>query len=107
MNLNLYHGYPDLIGKRFAFAGYGVGPTSYSQTTKDPLSIPPYQNYIDVVHGGITVSGTYTVQAMPSGQGPRQTWKLRWVVFATGVEVANGINLSGETVILGGLGGRY
>lgn len=107
MNLVLYKGYPDKIGRRQAFCGTGTGPTSYSQTTKDPLSIPTFQNYIDVVHGGISVSGTYTVQALPSGPGPRATWKLRWVVFATGAEVANGVNLSAETVILGGYGGQW
>lgn len=107
MNLTLYKGYPDRIGRRLAFAGFGTGPVSYSQTTRDPISIPAFQNYIDVLHGAVSVSGTYTVQAIPSGSGPRATWKLRWIVFATGVEVANGFNLSGETVVLGGLGGTY
>jgi hypothetical protein len=107
MNLNLFKGYPDRIGKRYAFAGQGIGPKSYNQTTKDPVAINAFQNYIDVLHGGITVSGTYTVQAMPSAAGPRNTWKLRWVVFATGAEVANAVDLSAETVILGGFGGTY
>jgi hypothetical protein len=107
MNLQLYKGYPDRIGKRLAFAGFGTGPTSYSQATRDPVSINAFQNYIDVLHGAITVSGTFTVQPIPSGPGPRQTWKLRWIVFATGAEVANGVNLSAETVVLGGLGGTY
>ena len=107
MILNLFKGYPDKIGRRFAFAGSGVGPTSYSQTTKDVVTLPGFQNYIDVIHGGITVSGTYTVQALPASGNARSAWKLRWVVFATGAEVNNGTNLSGETVVLGGLGGLF
>ena len=107
MNLTLLPGYPDRIGKRFAFAGSGVGPTSYSQTTKDPIALPGFQNYIDVLHGAATVSGTYTVRPIPSAAGPRATWKLTWVVIATGAEVANGVNLSAEKVQLGGLGGTY
>jgi hypothetical protein len=107
MNLVLLKGYPDKIGRRQAFVGTGVGPASYSQTTRDVVNIPQFQNYIDVLHGAVTVSGTYTVQAIPSSVGPRATWKLRWIVFATGAEVANGVNLSAESVVLGGLGGTY
>ncbi len=107
MNLRLLPGYPDKIGKRFAFAGSGVGPTSYSQTTKDTVTIPAFQNYIDVLHGAVSVSGTFLVRAVPSGAGPRATWKLTWVVISTGNEVANAVNLSAETVVLGGFGGTY
>lgn len=107
MNLILYKGYPDRIGRRFAFAGSGVGPASYSQTTKDPVALPVFNTFIDVLHGATTVSGTYTVRALPSGAGPRASWKLAWIVVATGAEVANAVNLSAETVILGGLGGMY
>ena len=107
MNLNLYPGYPDRIGKRFAFAGWGIGPTSYNTTTKDPIALPGFQNYIDVLHGAITVSGTYQLRAIPSGKGPRATWKLVWVTASTQTEVTAATNLSGETVILGGLGGVY
>ncbi len=107
MNLVLLKGYPDKIGRRQAFVGTGIGPKSYSQTTRDPVLLPQFQNYIDVLHGGITVSGTYTVQAIPSAAGPRATWKLRWIVFATGAEVANAVDLSAESVVLGGLSGQY
>jgi hypothetical protein len=40
MQLTLLHGYPDLIGKRFAFVGYGTGPASYSRTTGDAIALP-------------------------------------------------------------------
>jgi hypothetical protein len=107
MILTLLQGYPDRIGRRFAFVGYGTGPTSYSQTTSDPVTIQGFQNQIDVIHGGQSVSGTYTVRAYLSAVGVRPTWKLKWITTSTGVEVSNGTNLSAETVQLGGFGGTY
>lgn len=107
MIFNLNPGYPDRMGKRFAFVGSGVGPTSYSQTTKDPIALPGYQNYIDSMTGASTVSGTYIVRPIPSAIGPRGTWKLTWIVTATGAEVANAVNLSAEKVVLSGFGGVY
>ncbi len=106
MNLILNSGYPDRIGKRFAFAGYGVGPTSYNTTTKDPIALPGYQNYIDSLNIGYTVSGTYRVVPKPSTIGARATWVLVWYTQA-GVEVTNATNLSAEKVILSGFGGVY
>ena len=88
MQLTLLPGYPDLIGRRAAFVGYGIGPTSYNATTGDVLSIPG--KYIDEVFGGVqSVSGTYTIQARPSSGGPRATWSLHWFVTATGAEVSH------------------
>jgi hypothetical protein len=114
MQLTLLHGYPDYIGKRFAFAGYGNGPASYvntgtGKTSGDPIIFPRYDNYIDSVETGgmISVSGTYYVQAMPSSVGPRATWVLRWFTVSTDVEVVNGTNLSNEQIVVSGLGGVY
>jgi hypothetical protein len=107
MQLTLLKGYPDLIGRRLAFVGYGTGPASYSQTTADPVTIPAFQNYIDFVQGDLTVSGTYYVRATPAAVGARASWKLRWYVTSTNAEVGNGVNLSGESVQIGGFGGRY
>ena len=108
MQVTLLHGYPDYIGKRLAWAGYGNGPASYVQSTGDPIVIPRFQNYIDTVNGSVqSVSGTYTVVARPSGVGPRRTWALHWFVTSTGAEVANAVNLSAEQVQIGGFGGVY
>lgn len=107
MILNLFKGYPDRVGKRFLFAGSGAGPSSYNQTTKDVVTLNQFNNYIDVLHGATTVSGTFIVRAIPTIAALRATWKLTWVVVATGAEVANGVDLSAERVILGGSGGMY
>jgi hypothetical protein len=107
MQVTLFDGYPDYIGRRFAFAGKGVGPSSYSQTTKDVVVLPTFQNYIDAIVASNTVSGTYQLRAKPSVASVRATWVFTWIVTATGLEVANGVNLSAETVIVHGFGGRY
>lgn len=107
MTLTMFSGYPDKIGKRFAFTANAVGPTSYSQTTKDVVTLPGYQNYIDSIHASLTVSGTYLLRAQPSLAGARAAWKFTWVVVATGVEVAGATNLSAEKVIVSGFGGQY
>jgi len=107
MQVTLLNGYPDLIGKRSSWAGYGNGPTSYSQTVGDMIELPGFQYYIDAVFGGVSVSGTYFVIAQPSAQGPRGTWYLKWFTSSTGAEVSNAVNLSAEKVQIGGLGGSY
>ena len=107
MDLQLFKGYPDSIGRRKAFVGKGVGPTSYSQTTKDVLNIPLFGNYFDKVDGGVTVSGTYLIRPIPTFAGARATWKLTWIVAATGAEVNNATNLSAESVVLSGFMGQY
>lgn len=105
--LNLYHGYPDKIGRRFAFAGAYVGPTSYV-TGGDPISLPTFNNYIDIIHGTLSVSGTYVVRAIPVGAGPRNTWKFKWYTAAAPqTEVSAATNLSAETIVVDGLGGTY
>lgn len=108
MNLTLLKGYPDAIGKRKAWVGFGNGPKSYSQTTGDVLTIPIFQFYIDAVFGDvISVSKTYEVIPYPAGSGPRQVWTLKWFVVATGAEVANAVDLSAEVIQIGGFGGLY
>lgn len=107
MQLTLLKGYPDLVGRRQIFAGYGNGPTSYNITTGDPVIIPGYEKYIDAVFSGISVSGTYRVDAGPAAAGARQPWALTWSVVSTGAEVANAVNLSAEVVQIGGFIGEY
>lgn len=107
MNLTLLKGYPDRIGKRQAFAGFGSGPASYV-TGGDPIAIPGFQYYIDAIFGGVlSVSGTYEARPIPSAGGPRSNWKLKYFVVSTGAEVANAVNLSAEVFQVGGLCGNY
>jgi hypothetical protein len=109
MQLTLLNGYPDLIGKRFAFCGSGTGPSSYVQKASggDPLSVPRFQNYIDVAFPSLSLSGTYVVYPYPSAVQERATWSLMWVTRSTGAEVASSTDLSAESVQLGGFGGVY
>ncbi len=106
MQLTLLKGYPDMVGRRRIFCGYGNGPASYVQTG-DPLIVPGYETYIDGVQGAVTVSGTYKVEARPSGVGARQSWFLIWSVVATGAQVAGAVNLSAEQVQITAFGGQY
>ncbi|HYR42160.1 MAG TPA: hypothetical protein VER98_03985 [Terriglobia bacterium] len=108
MNLTLFHGYPDRIGKRAAWVGTGNGPASYvgGNAATDPLVINQFQFYIDsVTEGSISVSGTYYVVAQPSVAGVRTAWTLRYFTTATGAEVTNTTNLSAEKFVLSGFGG--
>ena len=116
MQLTLLHGYPDYIGKRWAFCGFGKGPKSYVQKTGtastaegggDVVQIPRFQNYFDIIFPAMSLSGTYIVYPYPVASGPRQTWSLKWVTASTGAEVSAATDLSAETVQLGGFGGDY
>lgn len=106
MQLTLLKGYPDRIGKRFAFVGYGSGPASYV-TGGDTVTLGAFQNYIDWMGDATSISDTYFLRAIPSAVGPRATWEMKWFVISTGNEVANGVNLSAEQVQVGGFGGVY
>src|SRR5271170_1598144 len=108
MQLTLLHGYPDLIGKREAWCGYGSGPASYVQVTTlgggDPLSVPVFQEYIDIAFPAMTKSGTYIVYPVPVTTGIRPTWRLKWITASSGAEVAAATNLSTESVQIAGFG---
>jgi hypothetical protein len=109
MQVTLLNGYPDYVGKRFIWAGYGNGPSSYA-TGGDEIELPGFQSYIDTVDtsGILTVSGTYTVRAIPSAAGPRATWKLKWYTAAAPqTEVTAAVDLSAEILFVSGKGGRY
>jgi hypothetical protein len=111
MNVTLFHGYPDRIGKRAAWAGTGNGPASYtggSSPTDTLLLNAGLQFYIDsVAEVSISVSGTYYSIAQPSTAGIRATWFLRYFTASSGAEVGNSTNLSAEKFILSGFGGYY
>ena len=108
MQLTMFPGYPDLIGRRAAFVGYGSGPASYSagSLAGDPISIPGM--YIDtILEVAEDPTGTYYAVGRPSYAGPRATWSLRYFVSSTGAEVANLYNLSGYTFVVSGFYGEY
>jgi hypothetical protein len=115
MQLELLNGYPDFVGRRTIWCGFGNGPASYQQATKDVIAFPRQTFYIDVIipalstNGTTGVLGTYIVYGVPipAGYGPRLNWALKWVVAATGAEVGNGVSLANEVVQLGGFGGTY
>jgi hypothetical protein len=101
-----------------------AGPSSYVQVTNDntpPITPPTGGQAIGPSNFGLTaglegifvvgssLSGAYTVQAFQAGSGYNQgsnnaTWLLRWLVAATGAEVAASVNLSTEIVRLIGFG---
>lgn len=110
MNLTLLKGYPDRVGKRFTWCGFGTGPTSYTGgiTGGDAIVLPVFQGYIDSVEGcGFSVSGNYFCRAQPSAGGARAKWVLRYFTGPNSTEVTNSTNLSAETFQLSGLGGFY
>lgn len=84
MQLTLLKGYPDYVGKRFIWAGFGTGPASYVNGTGDPLQIPRFQNYIDLVIEALSASGNYIVAGLATSVGPRLTWNLIWKFSSTG-----------------------
>lgn len=108
MQLTLLSGYPDLVGRRQDFVGYGTGPASYSQTTGDALQQFQYEGSFDFVEDTPQdPTGTYYAKARPSAVGARATWSLHWFVVATNAEVANGINLSTYSLQVSGKSGLY
>jgi hypothetical protein len=114
MQLTYLKGYPDRIGKRFAFCGYGVGPTSYvgGATGGDLIVLPTFDTYVDEIEssGVLSTDGTYIVFFYPSATGNRPSWKARWFAFTTagvGAEAANTTNLSTKNLQVSGLGGVY
>jgi len=119
MQLTLLKGYPDFVGKRANFVGYGSGPASYATWTAgtapaastggDSVALPLPNYYIDAIDntGQNSVSGTYYVKAASSGVGPRQTWRLAWYVTATNAQVTAATNLSAEQIQISGKCGQY
>ncbi len=108
MQLNFLSGYPDMVGRRRIFCGYGSGPSSYSQATGDVLYVPGYETYMDVVFPTPQdPTGTYYAQPRPSVVGPRGTWSLHWFVVSTGAEVSDTTDLSGYSLQVGAFGGQY
>ena len=108
MQLTFLKGYPDYVGRRFIFAGYGSGPASYV-AAGDPIALPRYDSYIDTVFPAFSVGGGYEVDPIPSGYGSRQTWNLLWTsVLGTVASVAQnaaGTGMTPGTYIVNATGG--
>jgi hypothetical protein len=108
MNVTLFHGYPDRVGKRSIWVGSGNGPASYvgGSAPTDQIIINQFQFYIDAITEiSVSVSGTYYAIAQPSVAGVRANWFLRYYTASTGAEVSNATNLSAEKFIISGFGG--
>ena len=116
--------YPDSFGAhKFATFSH-TGPLSYTQFTDTPVAggdtvqaLPEAgMSFFDAVWAatGLSDSGTYRVEGCAPAANPStnkqaahaRTWVLRWIVVATGAEVAALFDLSGETVRLVAVG-RY
>ena len=126
MQPTLLKGYPDLIGRRQAWTEYVNGPASYV-AGGDPVILPLYGIHIDDVFGPVySMSGNYLATPIPSGVGPRNTWKLKWAASSTSSSggssavtaklgsaasyallAYSGITNTGATLITGGNAGSY
>lgn len=115
--------YPDSFGAHRASVFAVAGPDSYVQMTAAPVAggqeieaVQAGLKWFDaVIPLGLSDSGTYRVEGVVSAghpsatnkQGaPSQTWTLRWIVVATGAQVAAEEDLSAEVIRLFALG-RY
>ncbi|PWT93079.1 MAG: hypothetical protein C5B54_02440 [Acidobacteria bacterium] len=110
MQLTLLSGYPDNVGRRHIWCGWGKGPEHYNHITKDPLAAPRFQFYFDSVFPAVSKSGEYIVYGFAAGVGARLEWKLIWKHFSglqIGQEVTQGHDLSHEEVQLSGFGGQF
>ena len=98
----------DTWGGKFVDVIDWNGPTSYVAGAAGGEPIPATAfgcfNNLLFIEGSISVSGTYYVNLQPVNVGGYTTWRLRWFVVATALEVANAVNLSAETVKLWGFG---
>lgn len=108
--------FPDSFGAHKGSVFYHQGPSSYTQMTTGPLAggdpVTPVEagvKYFDIVlSGGLSDSGVYRVEGVASVEHPSNnkqaahatTWRLRWIVVATGNQVAAREDLSAEVVRL-------
>lgn len=106
-------GYPDSFGSHRASVFPHTGPVSYAVLTTGPVAggnvveaSEAGLKYIDWLDARYTDSGTYIVQPfITAGHasssvngGATTTFRLKWVVLSTGVEVVAGTDLSAEVV---------
>lgn len=122
-----FDGYPDSFGSHRAVVFPVQGPASYVQIVPGAapanatggLLVQDKQsgiNFYEFMTAGLTDSGVYRVECIPttrsgvitsnspSASQPGHHYRLRWVVVATGAEVAAAFNLSAEIVRVFALG---
>jgi hypothetical protein len=99
-----------IIGLQQTFGGMFWSPLDISGSASYVAggdSISPqsfgFNSYIHQLVGGVSQSGNYEAVPRALSSGFTQ-WQLVWKVVATGVPVAAGVNLSGETVRLAAIG---
>ncbi|MGH9421749.1 MAG: hypothetical protein ACRD3J_17355 [Thermoanaerobaculia bacterium] len=119
-------GYPDSFGSHRASVFPHQGPASYVQVTEgtapalatdgdEVQAIEAGMKYFEYVSAGLTDSATYRVECIPetisgvvaapaSIPQPSLAYRLRWVVVATGAEVAAEVDLSDEIIRLFAVG---
>jgi hypothetical protein len=119
-------GYPTSFGNHRASVFPHRGPASYTQITEgvapalasggDTVSaVEAGFKLFEFVAAGLTDSGTYRVEAIPTTVSgvvadpnkqavPATTYRLRWVVVATGAEAGAAADLDAEIVRLFALG---
>ncbi len=108
MQLTLLKGYPDLIGRKQVVVGFGNGPKPYSQANGDPVTIPGYERYIEMLFGGVMSTDKSTIAiAQPGGYGPRQTWSLFYYVASSNARVSDAADLSALVFQIGGITSEY
>lgn len=107
-------GYPDEVGKREIFSVSWTGPKSYTNTATFATSgeafsgsILGFQRYVDLIFSAVSISGTYIVRGIPTATGARASWRLHWYTESSGTEVTNAVDLSAESVQIGGFCGKY
>ena len=81
------------------------GPTSYVNGTGELMTPSAFGSYNELLWANASgsQSGNYYGVCFPVNSGYTQ-WYLRWFVVATGVEVANAVNLSAEKLKAFGIG---
>lgn len=94
MQLVYLHGYPDKIGRRFAWVAVGTPPAS-APAAGDPVTLPSFNNYIDCCDIGTAISQAFTGAAAPSVAGARAAWLVRYK-FATAGSSLVSINAAGS-----------
>jgi hypothetical protein len=95
----------DVFGGKFFGVPSYRGPSSYANGVGDlldPIAFG-FESTILFVSGSVSVSGTYYVMTQPASELITR-WHVRWIVLASGQEVSEGIDLSGESVQLMGFG---
>lgn len=105
-SVTVLKGYRTSFGNKRASVASVVGPASYANPGGQVIYNTSFGTRgIEMVFGGMSVSGTYYVLWQPQSSGPNAKAILRWRVTATNAEVANAVNLSAETVQILVLGG--